>query len=340
MAKQKKPSMLARQRQLRAQKEQVKKASSKNLPPSGGSGGGKGGKLATSGDRPGALTKSGSGKVADMRIQPVRVREVKPQPPKMSGGNPPKLPGGAKEMAGSAVRGALKGTAKQGLKKFAGPVGAAAAAAEQAGKVFNPKDNLVTRMRDLASSISSGGKVGPGHSRYNPPKADNEKVGPPAPTPESIKQYRDERDVRHMGQRAALQRDFPAQKSSGSSGSTSGGGSSGSKSTSSTPSKPAVKQSGDMGKNYEAWTKANRKLAEKVKPGQAGYEAIQKALGKSSSTNGSMKIQTPESKQGSASTAGKPSSQEASIDKSVKEKNVSEFKIPEYMKRKKKTQSA
>jgi len=62
-----------------------------------------------------------------------------------------------------------------------------------------------------------------------------------------------------------------------------------------TVQKPAVKQSSDMDKNYEAWAKSNRKLAEKVKPGQAGYAAIQKALGKSSSTNGDMKIK-PENK--------------------------------------------
>ena len=66
-----------------------------------------------------------------------------------------------------------------------------------------------------------------------------------------------------------------------------------------TVQKPAVKQSSDMDKNYEAWAKSNRKLAEKVKPGQAGYDAIQKALGKSSSTNGDMKIK-PENKTNTA----------------------------------------
>jgi len=42
----------------------------------------------------------------------------------------------------------------------------------------------------------------------------------------------------------------------------------------------AAGQSKDMDENYAAWTKANRRLAEKVKPNQAGYAAIQKALGK------------------------------------------------------------
>jgi hypothetical protein len=43
------------------------------------------------------------------------------------------------------------------------------------------------------------------------------------------------------------------------------------------PSKPAApeaKQSSDMNANYKAWAAANPKLAAKVKPGQAGYEAI------------------------------------------------------------------
>jgi hypothetical protein len=46
------------------------------------------------------------------------------------------------------------------------------------------------------------------------------------------------------------------------------------------PAPEAAGQSKDMDENYAAWTKANRRLAEKVKPNQAGYAAIQKALGK------------------------------------------------------------
>lgn len=68
-----------------------------------------------------------------------------------------------------------------------------------------------------------------------------------------------------------------------------------------TPAKQ--KQSNNMDDNYAAWVKANRKLAEKVKPGQAGYDAIQKALGKSSGSNDSMKIDKPASKSGSSTTA-------------------------------------
>ena len=45
------------------------------------------------------------------------------------------------------------------------------------------------------------------------------------------------------------------------------------------PAKPAPqKQTGDPEKDYATWTKANKALAKKVKPGQAGYDVIQKTL--------------------------------------------------------------
>lgn len=49
-----------------------------------------------------------------------------------------------------------------------------------------------------------------------------------------------------------------------------------------TPTRPSVstptRPSASMDENYASWTRANRKLAERVKPGQAGYAAIQKTL--------------------------------------------------------------
>lgn len=45
------------------------------------------------------------------------------------------------------------------------------------------------------------------------------------------------------------------------------------------PAKPAPqKQTGDPEKDFATWTKANKALAKKVKPGQAGYDVIQKTL--------------------------------------------------------------
>jgi hypothetical protein len=47
----------------------------------------------------------------------------------------------------------------------------------------------------------------------------------------------------------------------------------------SAPSKPAAPaQSKNMEENYAAWAKANKGLAEKVKPNQAGYATIKKTL--------------------------------------------------------------
>jgi len=59
-----------------------------------------------------------------------------------------------------------------------------------------------------------------------------------------------------------------------------------------------VPQSKNMDENYASWTKANKGLAEKVKPGQVGYDAIQKALGKTTSVTPDTK---PAAKTGSSS---------------------------------------
>lgn len=58
---------------------------------------------------------------------------------------------------------------------------------------------------------------------------------------------------------------------------SSGGGGSPSR-PATVPPKPAPGQSPNMDENYATWTRANKKLAEKVKPGQAGYAVIQKTL--------------------------------------------------------------
>ena len=71
--------------------------------------------------------------------------------------------------ASSAVKGALNPRTLGGKLGFAGM---ALGAVDQAQKVFNPKDNLFTSIKDLATSIKHGGKVGPGHSRYRAPERD------------------------------------------------------------------------------------------------------------------------------------------------------------------------
>lgn len=49
-------------------------------------------------------------------------------------------------------------------------------------------------------------------------------------------------------------------------------------------------QSKNMDENYATWTRANKKLAERVKPGQAGYSTIQKTLAE---MKGSQPTSTP-----------------------------------------------
>lgn len=71
--------------------------------------------------------------------------------------------------ASSAVKGTLNPRTLGGKLGFAGM---ALGAVDQAQKVFNPKDNLFTSIKDLATSIKHGGKVGPGHSRYRAPERD------------------------------------------------------------------------------------------------------------------------------------------------------------------------
>jgi hypothetical protein len=91
----------------------------------------------------------------------------------------------------------------------------------------------------------------------------------------------------------------PARRNTNNTSSSSGGGGSSPSRSSSSPaptirnpapqraSQPSqVRQSKNMDENYATWvnsSKANAELAKKVKPGQAGYDAIQKALGKTTS---------------------------------------------------------
>jgi hypothetical protein len=82
--------------------------------------------------------------------------------------------------ASSAVKGALNPRTLGGKLGFAGM---ALGAVDQAQKVFNPKDNLFTSIKDLATSIRHGGKVGPGHSRYRAPESDPALPRTPKPQP-------------------------------------------------------------------------------------------------------------------------------------------------------------
>lgn len=159
--------MLERQRQLRAQQQQVKRASANKLPP-----GKKGGDLAKPapkppagapkalppGNRGGALATRPTTSPAKPQPKPPAQRssaiekagptiDVKANTPKLGAGKP--STGGS---AGGGVR--AVGTALGRAGSAVGFLGTAAAAADQALRVFNPKDNLLTSLQQLGRSVS------------------------------------------------------------------------------------------------------------------------------------------------------------------------------------------
>lgn len=110
----------------------------------------------------------------------------------------------------------------------------------------------------------------------NQPKTKpGEKSGPPAPTPEQVQSYRDARDVRHMSQRAALQRDFPTTRNS-SGGSSGGGGGSSSGGSGGGSSRPAA-SSAPAPKRFTGTVEEGRRLwAEKYSSDKYKGQAIHK----------------------------------------------------------------
>lgn len=199
--KPKKPTMLQRQRQLRAQQQQVKRASANKLPP-----GKKGGDVAKPtpnppagapkalppGNRGGALATRPSASPAKPQPKPFAQRsgaiekagptiDVKANTPKIGAGKPPVRtgqpgpnraalppgrPGAPVNGSGGAVRAGAR-AAGSALSRAGGAIGflgTAAAAADQARRVFNPKDNLLTSLQQLGRDVSkaTGDKTAPG----------------------------------------------------------------------------------------------------------------------------------------------------------------------------------
>lgn len=127
-----------------------------NRPANRGGGGGGG---STNSSRSGGLSQRG-GLATNDPIQRVKVRDVTGQNP--SRPLSPGKPGGALKIARSGAASTAANTASKTL----GFIGAALGTADAAKKVFNPKDNMVTNVRDLVASIKNKGQVGPGHSRF------------------------------------------------------------------------------------------------------------------------------------------------------------------------------
>jgi hypothetical protein len=109
--------------------------------------------------------------------------------------------------ASSAVKGALNPRTLGGKLGFAGM---ALGAVDQAQKVFNPKDNLFTSIKDLATSIRHGGKVGPGHSRYRAPESDPALPRTPKPQPvqKAVEPVKSEPVKREAPKLSAAAKDF------------------------------------------------------------------------------------------------------------------------------------
>lgn len=103
----------------------------------------------------GALVKAGSSAITKPNNQGGALARTGQRA--LPGSNPKALPPGK-------LGGALK-IAGQGNRAL-GMAGAALGAIDAAKKVFNPKDNMVTNVRDLVASIKNKGQVGPGHSRF------------------------------------------------------------------------------------------------------------------------------------------------------------------------------
>ena len=123
----------------------------------------------------GALTKQGSSAITKPNNQGGALARTGSGQRALPGSNPralpPGKPGGALKIAGGGG----------GLGRAAGFVGMLAATADKAKDVFNPKDNMVTNVKDLAASIRNKGQVGPGHSRFigpvDTPQRSNNKGG-------------------------------------------------------------------------------------------------------------------------------------------------------------------
>jgi hypothetical protein len=226
---------------------------------------------------------------SSQRVQPVRVREVgRPQlPPSntvpdsrrlpgMQGPQPasrPQRPGtsrptpdrraAAEAKAAEAAKGTRSTTVRIGdLAKRGKMGGAKEAAIFAAGDAAinwygNSLRNAVQRERSQrAAESGQRGRYVPGNQQVK-----FEKPAPPKKSPEN-KPAQPVRTANQQPIRASQQRTSAVRNPS--------------------PVKPsapaAPAQSKNMEENFAAWTKANKGLAEKVKPNQAGYATIKKTL--------------------------------------------------------------
>ena len=199
--KPKKPSSLQRQRQLRAQQQQVKRASSKTLPP---------------GKKGGAVTKPQAAKLKttpkSAPVEKVRVRDLGPTKPKpLSGASqralPPGRPGGAvtKPSAKPSAKPSVKPSAKPsgglrgGLRSAAGLAllsGIASKTTDTLTRAANPKE--WERVSQELKDRGYGSKPSPKPAKPAKPEGSVNRRGRPVPAkakpetkPANVADYKD-----------------------------------------------------------------------------------------------------------------------------------------------------
>jgi hypothetical protein len=206
------------------------------------------------------------GQRTGMSVKPTPTPKPTPTAAPKPTGNNPFISGKPNPNAAmSGVKGAVR--ALKGGKGLLGPVSTAAAIVPTAMSVFNPKDNIITRLGKLGSSIEKaipGGGAKPRPVKPNKPGVSNippsEGTGRGGPS-----------DVRkNQTQTSTRKPSTPAPTRNG------GGGSAPSAPRSSSapvrrpsPSPAVSKQTGDKAKDMETWRKANPTLAKALDERQA-----------------------------------------------------------------------
>lgn len=200
--------------------------------------------------------------------------------PRLPGGtgNQPRLPGGT----GGQLRlppGSAKVLGRGG--GLLGPIGAAFALGTQIGEMMEPSrgQQAINRRISQDAAREAEEKANPtrggltGDQRLRNARADRNR--------------RIERDSRAKAGSSPARARVPSTELQAPEAGNSGGsarvpqaGSGRASNAGSTSARVPQGQSQNMDENYATWTRANRKLAEKVKPGQAGYAAIQRELAK------------------------------------------------------------
>jgi hypothetical protein len=263
--------------------------------------------------RGGALVKAaGNGNPVSAQINPVKVRDVTRQSRGQVAGtttsgsikarkptlkqpssnlNPTANPPIPKAAAASTVENAVKGASKlRGLGRSLGLAGELSAIATTANSVFNPNSEGNQQLAKAMAAVNKrySGKNGTRFKNQSGGTVQSKGEKTRAPMPKGST------DTLREKAYASLQKfQVPKTKATSSSsdsnqpttrsGGSSGGGSNrpASKSSSSGPrlaaSKPSAPgQSKDMNENYRVWAAANPTLADKVKKGQAGFNAFSK----------------------------------------------------------------